>query len=145
LLITVTIRSGAVTENVLLVAEVSPVDAATRVYPFAALSIERSLKLAIPDDALFVVVPLSTAPLGFVPIDILMEALEDVTTLPALSRIATVGGPEIEVPKLTLPGCVVNASETAEPMTAKDALSPAVSVSPLVAVAVITTLVSAGL
>ena len=68
---------------------------------------------------------------------LLMEAVEEVTTLPELSLTSTVGGPGIVLPAAALPGWVVKTSCVATPgSTVNAALFAAVSVSPLVAVPV---------
>jgi hypothetical protein len=104
----------------------------------------RSVKLATPDEAFLVVVPLRVAPLGFVPMATVMEAVEEGTVLPKLSRTVTVGGPGIELPAVALPGWVVKARVLAAPgLTVNEALSPATRTSPLVRVAVRITPLSA--
>jgi hypothetical protein len=108
------------------------------------LSILTPGKLATPETALCVTVPLSTPPLGLVPIPIVIEAVEEVIVLPELSRTVTVGGPDMEAPAVAFPGCVVKASTLAPPvLTVKAALFPDANVSPLVREAVITTPLSA--
>lgn len=90
-----------------LVAPVSPVEETVRVYPFPTLSRLRSLKLATPETAFLVKVPLSAPPPGFAPIATVIEAVEVVTTLPKLSCTATVKGPGIAAPAAALVGWVV--------------------------------------
>jgi len=63
--------------NELLVAPVRPLDETVTVYPVPTLSIDRSVKLATPDDAFLLVVPLSVPPPGFVPIATVIEAAAD--------------------------------------------------------------------
>jgi len=102
-------------------------------------------KLATPETALVVVVPLSVPPPGLVPIPTVMDAAEEVIVLPKPSWTVTVGGPEMDVPAAALPGCIVKARPLAVPpvLTVKAALSPGASASPLVRVAVIATPLSA--
>jgi hypothetical protein len=104
----------------------------------------RLLKLATPETAFFVSVPLKTPPPGLLPMATVIEAVDAVTVLPKLSRTVTVGGPGIVAPAPAAPGCVVNTKTLAGPgLTVKAALSPGVSASPLVRVAVMTTPLSA--
>jgi hypothetical protein len=104
----------------------------------------RSEKLATPATAFLGVVPLNVPLAGFVPIATVIEAVDDVTVLPDESRTVTVGGAGIMPPDVALPGCVVKARVLAAPgFTVNAALSPAVKVSPLVRVAVMTTPLSA--
>ena len=70
----------------------------------------RSEKLATPETAFLVVVPLSTPPLGLLPSATVIDAVDDVTVLPKLSWTVTVGGPGIVVPVLAFPGCVLKAT-----------------------------------
>ena len=53
-----------------------------------------------------------------------MEAVDEVAELPRLSRTVTVGGPNMELPVVVLPGCIVNARALAAPgLTPKAVLS----------------------
>jgi hypothetical protein len=97
------------------------------------LSRLKSLKLAIPEAAFFVVVPPRVAPLGFDPMERVMGAVEELTTFPRLSCIVMVGGPAIVLPAVAAPGWAANTRLLGTPgVTLKALLSPAVSVSPLV-------------
>jgi hypothetical protein len=79
-----------------------------------------------------------------VPIETVIDAVDEVTVFPALSCTRMVGGPEITVPAVAFPGCVEKASLLGGPgITLNEALSPAVRESPLVRVAVKTTPLSA--
>jgi hypothetical protein len=95
---------AALIVKALLVAPVSPVADAVSVYPAAALLMLRSVKLATPETAFLVLVPLRTPPPGFVPMATVIEAVEDVTVLPELSCTTTVGGPAIKFPAVVVPG-----------------------------------------
>jgi hypothetical protein len=70
----------------------------------------RSVKLAEPAEALLVVVPLKTPPPGLAPIEIVIDAVDEVTVFPTLSCRSAVGGPEITVPAMASPGCVEKAT-----------------------------------
>ena len=74
----------AVTFKALLIAEVSPLLEAVRVYPEPDRLMLRPLKVATPLTAFSVAVPTSTAPLVPVPvvIDRLTDATDEVTILP---------------------------------------------------------------
>jgi hypothetical protein len=67
----------------------------------------RSLKLATPETAFFVVVPLRVPPLGFVAIATVIAAVDVVTVLPRLSWTVIVGCPPRALPAVALVGCVV--------------------------------------
>lgn len=82
----------------------------------------RSLKLATPATAFFVVVPLSVPPLGLFPIAIVIEAEEEVIVFPKLSWTTTVGGPDNAAPAPALPGCTEKASLFAAPALTLNAL-----------------------
>ena len=73
-----------VTLKAMLVAEISPVLEAVRVYPEPARLMLRPLKVATPLTAFIVVVPASTALLVPVPVVIarLTKAVDEVTVLP---------------------------------------------------------------
>jgi hypothetical protein len=71
--------------NAELVAPVSVPDEALSVYPVPALSIDRFENVATPLTALTLVVPESVPLLGFVPIAIVIDAVEVVTVLPPAS------------------------------------------------------------
>jgi hypothetical protein len=71
---------------------------------------ERLLKLATPEVAFIVRVPLNDPPAGLVPIAMVIDADDDVTVLPKLSCTVTLGGPAIALPALALAGWVVKAT-----------------------------------
>lgn len=62
------------------------------------------MKLATPETALFVVIPVKVPPLGLVPMAIVIDAVEEVTALPELSRTVIVGGPVMVLPAVEPPG-----------------------------------------
>jgi hypothetical protein len=62
------------------------------------------VKLATPEIALFVIVPLRVPPLGLLPMATVIEAVDEVTVFPKLSRTVIVGGPEIGDPAVVFPG-----------------------------------------
>ena len=102
-----------VTLKALLIAEISPVFEAVRVYPKPARFILSPLKVATPLTAFIVVVPDSAAPLVPVPVVIarLTEAVDDVTVLPLVSCIVTMGWVLNKIPAVLLVlGCVVKAN-----------------------------------
>jgi hypothetical protein len=108
--------------NALLVAPVSPVAAAVNLYPVPAWLTLKSLNEASPETAFFVVEPLRVPPPGLAPIPIVIYAVDDATVLPRLSCTVIVGGPEMLLPTLALPGCVVKASAAAAPAELLNAL-----------------------
>jgi hypothetical protein len=127
-----------------LVVPINPGDDAVNVYPNPAWLILRSLKLTTPPATLFVVVPLTTAPVGLAPIATVTAAVDEGAVFPKLSRTTTVGGPGIVFPAVAFPGCVMKANAVTAPgSTVSGALSPALSISPLMGIAVITTPLSA--
>ena len=94
--------------NALLVAPVSPAAEAVSVYAVPIWSRLRSVKVAVPELAFLVVVPLRVPPPGLVAIPIVMDALEEVTVLPLASCTVIVSGPGMELPAVAFPGWVVN-------------------------------------
>jgi hypothetical protein len=72
-------------------------------------------KLATPLEALAVTVPLKVELPGFVPIEMVMLALELVTVLPFASRTVTCTAGEMFAPAAVLVGCTVKASWVAAP------------------------------
>src|SRR5688572_22307527 len=99
--------------NAELDAPVSAPDAAVRVYPTPALSIERLENVATPLTAATVVVPESVPPPGLVPIATVMLAVELVTVFPNASCTATCTAGLIAAPAVALVGWTVNASRDA--------------------------------
>src|SRR5712691_2620627 len=71
--------------KLMLVAPVRPALEAVSVYPLPAVLIDRLLNVATPLTALEVVMPPRVAPLGLVPMAMVMEAVLLVTVLPRLS------------------------------------------------------------
>jgi hypothetical protein len=65
------------------------------------------LKLATPETAFFVVVPLRVPLPGFIPIATVIDAMDEVTVFPKLSWTVTEGGPAIVFPAVEFPGAVV--------------------------------------
>src|SRR5262245_64509889 len=82
----------------------------------------KSPNAAMPETALFVVVPVRVPAPGLVPMPIVILAVEDVTALPKLSRTLIVGGPGRLLPTVVFPGCVVKASAEAGPAEMWNAL-----------------------
>ena len=113
---------GLLILKALLVVPVRPVDDAVSVYPVPAWLMLKSLNEATPETAFFTVAPLRIPPLGLVPIATVIDAVEDVTVLPKLSRTATAGGPDRLLPAAAFPGCVVKASDAAAPALILNAL-----------------------
>ena len=83
------VAAPGMTSNEPLVIPVKPALDAASVYPVAAESILRFENVATPDDALEVAVPPSDPPPGLLAIATIMEAAEEVTTLPLASCTAT--------------------------------------------------------
>ena len=79
------------------------------------LSILRSLNVATPFTAATVRVPLSVPLLGFVPIAIVTESVDEVTVLPIASRTVTSTAELIELPAAVLLGSTLYASWEAAP------------------------------
>ena len=79
------------------------------------MSIERLAKVAMPLEALTVVVPDRVPPPGFVPIATVRDADEVVMVLPAASCTATVIDGEIDDPAETAVGCWRSASFAGAP------------------------------
>jgi len=79
----------------------------------------RSVKVATPETAFFVVVPPRLPPPGLLPMAIVIEPVKEVTVFPELSWAATVGGPGNELPAVVLPGWVVKARLVAAPDSGK--------------------------
>src|SRR5262249_49282143 len=96
--------------NGLLVVPVRPALAALSVYPVPPLFNFKLLNVATPATALTVVVPLSVAPPGLVPIEIVTAAVLLVTTLPLASCTCTVTAGVMAVPATAFDGCCANAS-----------------------------------
>src|ERR1700752_911209 len=89
------------------------------------LSVEKE---ATPFTAATVKVPPRVPLLGFVPMAMVMEAVEDVTMLPCASSTATCTAGEMEAPAATFVGCVVKTSFVAAPaVTLKALLGPVVN------------------
>src|SRR6185295_12602276 len=102
--------AAGLTLNAELDAPESAPDAAVRVYPTPALSIERLAKLATPFTAATVATPESVPPPGLVPIATVTLAEELVTVLPNASCTATWTAGEMAAPAMVVVGCTVNAT-----------------------------------
>src|SRR5581483_3371871 len=109
------VAAPAVMLNAELVAPVRPVLAAVRVYPLPALSIARSLNVAIPPAAATVLVPLRVPELGFVPIATVIDAVLLVTRLTFASCICRVTAGVMIWAAAVLVGCCAKASLFAAP------------------------------
>ncbi len=109
---TVNARSAGapgVMSNAADVASVSAPDDATSVYPTAAVSMKRSLKVATPSTALTAVVPLSVPPPGFAPRASETSPVNAGSTAPVPSRASTMIGPR-NTPAPVVAGDAANAS-----------------------------------
>src|SRR5690348_5722275 len=102
--------------NAELVAPVTPVAVAERVYPFPALSMEALLKVATPltGDTL-ATVPDRVPLLGFVPIASEIWFVAEVTRLLRASRISTWIAGAIDAPDTALVGCTAKFRFAAAP------------------------------
>src|SRR5919197_1068739 len=76
---------------------------------------DRPLKVATPPDAASELAPLRVPPAGFVPIETLTVALEEVTRLSLASRTRTVTAGEIVAPAVVVDGCTPKARCVAVP------------------------------
>ena len=79
-------------------------------------------KVAVPETALTVVVPLRVPPPGFVPIARVMEALLLVTMFPPASSTCTVTAGLMFAPATAFVGCCTNTSCVAVPAVMLNAL-----------------------
>ena len=119
------VATPATTLKALLIEEVRPELEAVKVYPEPAKLILSPLKVTTPLTAFSVLVPESTAPLVPVPevITRLTETVDDVTVLPYVSWIVTMGWVPNAVPAVLLVlGGVVKANLDAAPAVTLKAL-----------------------
>jgi hypothetical protein len=96
--------------NAVLVAPVNPVEVAVKVYPVPDLSIDRPEKVATPFTAVTVSAPDNVPPPGFVPIEMVMLAADEVTVLLKLSCTVTCTAGVNGLPAPVFDGWTVNAT-----------------------------------